>query len=152
MYVWFKTQHKNIYSYLDQIWHKTQISIHASKELDQDFCMHNPHFLLDKPNKPNFHKNLDVFFSTYPYTHAGDMLFVDNMPYKSMFNDPYSAICLESFNGLHGEDRYLLRSVLPYLENLHSSGYNVPTFVEHNPFGRIRLLINIIQDILKCYL
>jgi hypothetical protein len=25
----------------------------------------------------------------------------------------------------------------PNLQNFHSSGYNVPTFVEHNPFGRI---------------
>jgi hypothetical protein len=31
----------------------------------------------------------------------------------------------------------LLGFVLFHLENLHSSGYGVPTFVEHNPFGRI---------------
>jgi hypothetical protein len=79
-------------------------------------------------------------------------LFIDNMPYKSMLNDPYSAIFLESFNGLHGEDQYLLGSIFRYLENLHLFGYNVPTFDEHNPFGRIRLLIDIIQDIFKFYL
>ncbi len=34
VYIWFVAQHHNIYNYLDQIWHKTQISIHASKMLD----------------------------------------------------------------------------------------------------------------------
>jgi hypothetical protein len=31
----------------------------------------------------------------------------------------------------------LLGSIFLYLENLHSSGYDDPTFIEHNPFGRI---------------
>jgi hypothetical protein len=31
----------------------------------------------------------------------------------------------------------LLGFVLPYLENLHSFEYDVPTFVEHNPFSKI---------------
>jgi hypothetical protein len=45
---------------------------------------------------------------------------------------------LESFDDLHGEDQCLLGFVFPCLENLDSFAYNVPTFVEHNPFGRIR--------------
>ncbi len=69
-----------------------------------------------------------------------------------MFNDSYSAIFLDLFDSLCGEDQYLLEFVLPYLENLHSSRYNVPTFVEHNPFGRLDVLIEIIQNFLKCYL
>jgi hypothetical protein len=60
------------------------------------------------------------------------------MPYKNMFNNLYSAIVFELFDNIHGEDQYLLGSIFPYLENLHSSKYGVPTFVEHNPFGRIR--------------
>ncbi len=32
------------------------------------------------------------------------------------------------------------RSIFPYLENLHSFRYSVPTFVEHNPFGRSRCI------------
>jgi hypothetical protein len=68
------------------------------------------------------------------------MLLLDDMPFKSMFNDSYSAIFLELFDNLRGEDQYLLRSIFPYLENLHSSGYDVPTFVEHDPFGRIRCI------------
>jgi len=62
------------------------------------------------------------------------------MPYKSMFNGLHSAIFLESSDGHCGEDQYLLGFIIPYLEHLHSFRYNVPTFVEHNPFGRIRCI------------
>jgi hypothetical protein len=34
VYIWFATQHHNIYNYLDQIWHKTKIFIHASRVFD----------------------------------------------------------------------------------------------------------------------
>jgi hypothetical protein len=34
VYIWFATHRHNNYNYLDQIWHKTQIFIHASKVLD----------------------------------------------------------------------------------------------------------------------
>jgi hypothetical protein len=91
-------------------------------------------------DKAIFHKNLDILFSPYPYTHAGNTLLVNNMPYKNMFNGPYSAIFLDSFDGCCGEDQYLLGCVFLYLENLHSFGYNVPTFVEHNPFGRVKCI------------
>jgi hypothetical protein len=57
-----------------------------------------------------------------------------------MFNGPYSAIFLDSFDDRCGEDQYLSGSVIFYLENLDLSEYNVPTFVEHNPFGRIRCI------------
>jgi hypothetical protein len=107
---------------------------------DQEFYMQNPHFLFDKPNKPIFHKKFDVFIFTFPYTHAGNTLFINNTPHKNMFNGPYNAIFLESFDSIHGEDQYLVGSILPYLENLHSYKYGVPTFVEHNSFGRIRCI------------
>jgi hypothetical protein len=58
------------------------------------------------------------FFSMFPNIHVGNM-FVDDTPYKSMFNNPYSAIFLESFDSIHGEDRYLLGSIIFYMENLH---------------------------------
>jgi len=104
--------------------------------LNQEFCMWNFHFLPNKPNKPIFHKNLDIFFFTYSYIHTSNTLLVEDMPYKCMFNNLYNAIFLESFDNLCGEDQYLLGFIFPYLENLHSSGYVVPTFVEHNPFSR----------------
>jgi len=64
--------------------------------------MQNPQFLLDKPIKPIFHKNFDVFFSTFLYIHIGNMLLVDDTPYKNMFNSLYNAIFLESFTTFMG--------------------------------------------------
>jgi len=60
--------------------------------LDKEFYMQNPHFMLDKLDEPIFHKNLDVFFSAYFYTHVGNTLLIDDTPYKNMFNGPYIAI------------------------------------------------------------
>ncbi len=66
----------------------------------------------------------------YPYTHVGNTLPVNNAPYKSMFNEPYNAIFLESsFDDLHGEDNYLLGHVHLYLEFLHLFEYGVSTYV-----------------------
>jgi hypothetical protein len=52
-------------------------------------------------------------------------------------NNHPSAIFLESFDSLHGEDNYLLGIIFPYLESFHLSRYGVSTYVQHNPFGRI---------------
>jgi hypothetical protein len=103
VYIWSTTQRHNIYKYLDQIWHQTQIFIDPSKVLDQEFCMQNSHFLLDKPNKPIFHKNLDIIFSTYPYTHVSNTLLVDDTLYKSMFNGKYNAIFWSFFTTFMGK-------------------------------------------------
>jgi hypothetical protein len=48
------------------------------------------------------------------YIHVSNMLLVDDMPYKSMFNDSYSAIFVESFDDLPRQDQYLLGFVLFY--------------------------------------
>jgi len=127
-------------------------SIHVSKVLDQNFCMCNPHFLLDKPNKPIFHKNLDVFLFIYLYTHIGNTLFVDNMPYKNMFNDSYSAIFLESFDSLHGKDQYLLRFVLLTWKIFIHSNTMFPPLLNTIPLVGLDVLIDIIQQLWKCYL
>jgi len=76
----------------------------------------------------------------YFYTHIGNTLFVDYKPYKSMFNRPYSAIFLESLDNLHREDHYLLGTIILYVESLHFFGYGVFTYVQHNPFGRIKYI------------
>ncbi len=92
MYIWFAAQHHNIYTYLDEVWHQTQIFINPSRVFDQEFCIQNTHFLLDKLDMPIFHKNLDIFFSMYLYIHIGNMLFINDMPYNSLFNKPFGAI------------------------------------------------------------
>ncbi len=51
-----------------------------------------------------FVKTLMSFFSMFLNTYAGNMLFVDNTPYKNMFNSPYNAIFWEPFYGIRGED------------------------------------------------
>ncbi len=45
VYIWFTIQHHNIYNYLDQIQHETQIFINLSRVFDKKFYMQNPHFL-----------------------------------------------------------------------------------------------------------
>jgi hypothetical protein len=82
--------------------------------------MQNLHFLLNKLDKPIFHKNLYVLFFTCLYTHIRNRLCVDDTPYKNMFNGPYNVSFLDSFDGHCGEDQYMLGFVFPYLENLHS--------------------------------
>jgi hypothetical protein len=67
------------------------------------------------------------------------MLLVDDMLYKTCLMTRIVPF-LESFDGLHGDDHYLSGFVFPYLENLQSFGYGVPTFVEDNPFGRVRCI------------
>jgi hypothetical protein len=67
------------------------------------------------------------------------MLFVHDMPWKIMFNGLYIAIFLDFFDGLRGHNHYLL-GTFPYLEFLHSSRFGVSTFVQHNPFSRIRYI------------
>jgi hypothetical protein len=45
-------------------------------------------------NKPIFHKTFDVLLFKYHGTHVSNMLFVDNTPYKSLFNEPFNVIFL----------------------------------------------------------
>ncbi len=119
---------------------------------DQKICMQNAHFLLDKPNKPTFHKNLELFFSMYPYTHVGKTLLKNDTPYKNLFNMPFNAIFLEHFDGVCGKDHYLLGIVLPYLESLHLFECGVSTFVQHNPkLVGLNVLIAMILNNIKCY-
>jgi hypothetical protein len=77
---------------LDEVWHETQIFIDPLRVFDQKFCIQNAHFLLNKLDKPIFHKNLDKKISMYPYIYISNMLFIDDMPYNSLFNKPFGAI------------------------------------------------------------
>jgi chromatin segregation and condensation protein Rec8/ScpA/Scc1 (kleisin family) len=75
----------------------------------------------------------------YFYNHTGNTLFVDDTLYESMFNKPYNAIFLD-FDDLCGLDHYLLGIIILYLESLLLSRYGVFTYVQHNPFGRIKYI------------
>lgn len=45
---------------------------------------------------------------------------------------------MESFEGVSNDGDYLFSIVLPYLVSLHLSGFNVQTYVKHNPLETIR--------------
>ncbi len=65
-------------------------------------------------------------------------MFVDNMLYKCSFNESFSAIFLECFDGSCKGDNYVLNIILPYLKSFHCFGYGVSNFVKDNPFGYIK--------------
>jgi len=60
------------------------------------------------------------------------------MPYKTCLNPPFNAIFVESYEDLPKEDNYFMNTFFLYLEFLHYSGLNLPTFVEFYHFGAIR--------------
>jgi hypothetical protein len=64
-------------------------------------------------------------------------LLIDDMPHKSLFNPPFSAMFFETFYGLHNDTNYLLQIVFLYSEYLHSSKMWVYKFVKLNHFGSI---------------
>ncbi len=86
------------------------------------------------------------------YIHVGNMLFIDNTPYKSVFNGLYGAIFLELFDNVRGEDRYLLGSIFLYLEIFIRPDIVFPPLLNIIPLIGLDVLIQIIQDFLKCYL
>ncbi len=55
---------------------------------------------------------------------------VDDTPRKSLFNEPFNAIFVETFQNFDIGNNYMLGVLFPYLEVL--SG---PCFVEDNLFG-----------------
>jgi hypothetical protein len=60
------------------------------------------------------------------------------VPYKSIFNDSYSAIFLRSFGGSHLDINHeLFVMVFPYLVSLGLSKSNVQTYVRCKFFGNI---------------
>ncbi len=91
---------RNFLRHLDIITKKTGVLLLSSKILDQTFCFRNNHFLLEKLDKPVFHKNLKDFFHLFPRTKFENILLVDDMRHKNMFNPPCSAIFSKHFMGL----------------------------------------------------
>jgi len=41
------------------------------------------------------------------------------------------------------EENYFVNIIFPYLKLIPSSGLTIPTFVEHNPFGGIKNIIEV---------
>jgi len=56
-------------------------------------------------------------------------MFSYDTPYKSLFNELFSVIFLESFDNVREDDHYLLETIFLYLNFFHLFGYGVSTFV-----------------------
>jgi hypothetical protein len=139
-------------AHLRKIVKETNIKIDPLRIIGQNLCKINKHFM-QFPFKTNlnrvdcfthdkyfYHENLSYFFPRYPNTHLGNMLLVDNMPYKTCLNLPFNAIFVESYEYVPKEDNYLIKTIFMCLEFLHNSRLIVPTFVELYPFNAIRSL------------
>jgi hypothetical protein len=72
------------------------------------------HFLSFNPYKHVFLKNHNFFFIKYPYIYVGNALFINDSPYKSMFNGPFNAIFMKSFDVYGRDDNYVLHTILPW--------------------------------------
>jgi hypothetical protein len=96
---------------------KERINVHlkSSRIINQNLCLKNEHFLL---KKLVFHKNLYSFFDIFPSTNYENTLFVNDTPYKSLFNPPFIAIFLETFYEPQINNDYLLKIVLLLLGSL----------------------------------
>lgn len=117
VYKWFAAQHHNINNYLDKIQHETRIVVDLARILGKESCTNFFHFLNFNLEKRIFHKNLSFLFSKHSYVHVGNTLLVDDTPYKSLFNGPFNAIYVKSFEKFGRDDNYLLGTILPYMEN-----------------------------------
>jgi hypothetical protein len=93
---------------------RERIGVHLefSRIVDQALCFENEHFLPKEPKKHVFHKNLDAFFGVFPNMNYENALFIDDTPYKSLFNLPLNAIFLKTFYGSQIDGDYLLKTIL----------------------------------------
>jgi hypothetical protein len=123
---------------LDKIQQEIGIIIDPSRILGQKSCTKHSHFLTSNPNKPIFHKNLNIFVFKYHDAYIDNTLLIVNTLYKILLNTPFNAIFMETFERSQRDDNYLVQTFLPYLEALQFSKLGVPSFVEENPFGNIR--------------
>jgi len=128
------------------------LSIHASKMLDKEFYMRNLHFRLDKPNKPIFHKNFDVFFYAYIYTHASNTLLINDTPYKKHVQ--WFVYCLFFWSPLMaivGRISIWLGLFSFTWKTFICSNKVFPPLLNTFPLVGLDVLIEIIKDFFKCY-
>jgi len=126
---------------LEIIAEKIDVHLPSFRIVDQLLYFINDHFLLEKLDKPIFHKNLLNFFVQFLGTMFENTLLINEMPHKSLFNRPFSAIFFERFYGLHNDVNYLLQTIFPYLKSLHLSKMHVYKFAKLNPFDNITYVL-----------
>jgi hypothetical protein len=97
MYIWSSATRRNFSRHLEIIMETTNVHFKSSRIVVQTLCFKNEHFLLKKLENHVFHRNIEAFFSVFLGTNYENTLFVDDTPYKSLFNPPFNAIFLETF-------------------------------------------------------
>jgi hypothetical protein len=100
MYIWSLATKRNFLRHFDIIAKKIGNLLPTFRILDQTFCFRTDHLLLEKPNKPIFHKNLKDVFRLFLGTTFENTLLVDDMFPESMFNLLCSAIFFRLFTSL----------------------------------------------------
>ncbi|GBG85575.1 hypothetical protein CBR_g40213 [Chara braunii] len=110
------------------------------KRLDQSHCTDTRLRHPENRQKPVFLKDLSRIWMTPELWHAGfgqlNTLLIDDSPYKSLVNPPYTSIFPATYVGTDLTDRSLGDggSIRRYLESI-SQVRVVPDFVKRNPFG-----------------
>jgi hypothetical protein len=91
MYIWSSAMKRNFLKHLEIIAKKTGIHLSSYRIVDQSLCFRNDHFLLQKLDKPVFHKNI-FFFVQFLRMMFENTLLIDDMLHNNLFNPPFSAI------------------------------------------------------------
>ncbi len=103
------------------------------------------HDIFRTHDKIVYHRNLFEYFLKDLYIHLGNTLLVNDALYKC-YQNPLNIIFVESYEKQKNFKNLLVRIIIPYLELFHYSKFNLPIFVEDNPFGTIR---NTVEDDVK---
>ena len=76
-----------------------------------------------------FFKDLTVFYRRVPLANNTNTLLIDESPLKSLLNDQYNVVFPPIFRDNDGQaDDFLVCRLLPYLDRLRLSRFEVPEF------------------------
>ena len=88
----------------------------------------------EKVGKKYMLKELKKVQSGLEHVDLAMTLFIDDSPEKNLLNNEFSAIHPLSWTG-DLTDKFLMTTLLPWLENMFSSNLYVPEYVRDNPLG-----------------
>lgn len=111
---------------------------------DQKKCIDSGFKCLENEQKPIYLKNLSLLWENkdhdLPWSEgkysAADTLMIDDEPYKSAMNPPYTAVFLAEYHANDIDDKVLAPNgeLRMYLDGVAEAD-NVPEYVEKHPFG-----------------
>jgi len=92
VYIWSSAMKRNFLKHLEIITKKIGIHLSSYRIVDQSLCFRNDHFLLQKLDKPVFHKNIFDFFVQFLGMMFENTLLIDDMLHNKKIYPPFSAI------------------------------------------------------------